>query len=150
MTTVAFDGETLAADKQATIGYRKIVEPTPKIREITYNGKKALVGIAGNIDFAWKIVKWLEDGEDEPDFDEPEFDEDEQNTCVMLIQDGVFLFNSAGMNQNFGKIKWAIGSGAEYAMGAMEMGATATEAVELAMRLDIFSGMGMDVLRVEE
>lgn len=42
---------------------------------------------------------------------------------------------------------WAIGSGCDYALGAMEAGATAQEAVRIASRLDNQCGMGVDVVR---
>lgn len=41
---------------------------------------------------------------------------------------------------------WAIGSGAPYAHGAMEAGCTAEEAVTIASKLDIHTGMGYDII----
>lgn len=39
---------------------------------------------------------------------------------------------------------WAIGSGADYAMGAMAAGKTAVQAIEIVSRLDNATGMGCD------
>lgn len=44
--------------------------------------------------------------------------------------------------------RWAIGSGADYALGAMEAGADAMRAVEIASKLDAGCGMGVDVVRL--
>jgi ATP-dependent protease HslVU (ClpYQ) peptidase subunit len=42
--------------------------------------------------------------------------------------------------------KWAIGSGADYAMGAMAVGADAKRAVEVTSDLYCRCGLGVDVL----
>ena len=35
---------------------------------------------------------------------------------------------------------WAVGSGEEYALGAMAMGASAAQAVEVASQFDVYTG----------
>lgn len=92
-------------------------------------------------------MDWIDSGCED---DQPDLDEDENNE-VMVIQDGcVYMFNSSGLHQKYGHVKWAIGSGGSYAIGAMEAGATSVEAVEIAINLDIFSGYGIDFLPWEE
>ena len=44
----------------------------------------------------------------------------------------------------------ALGSGADYALGAMAAGATATEAVQVAISLDVYSGGEIETLNVKE
>lgn len=43
--------------------------------------------------------------------------------------------------------RWAMGSGADYALGAMACGASAQEAVKVASGLDTGTGMGIDCVR---
>jgi 20S proteasome alpha/beta subunit len=45
---------------------------------------------------------------------------------------------------------FAVGSGSKFALGAMEMGASAEEAVRVAMKYDISSGGEVQVLKLEK
>ncbi|MDR6334498.1 hypothetical protein GGQ86_002980 [Xanthobacter flavus] len=45
---------------------------------------------------------------------------------------------------------FAIGSGSEYAIGALMAGASAVAAVEIACQCDVWSGSGVDVLTLQE
>lgn len=45
---------------------------------------------------------------------------------------------------DLGQSKWAIGSGADYALGAMYAGLSAAEAVMIASKLDTGTGLGVD------
>jgi len=42
--------------------------------------------------------------------------------------------------------KWAIGSGGEFALGAMYAGKTAKEAIKIASQLDVYTGNAIDTL----
>jgi ATP-dependent protease HslVU (ClpYQ) peptidase subunit len=45
---------------------------------------------------------------------------------------------------------YAIGSGAAYAIGALEAGATPTEAVEIASRNDVMTGLPTQTIKQEK
>jgi len=46
--------------------------------------------------------------------------------------------------------QWAIGSGADFALGAMAAGADAIDAVSIAIDLDVNSGLGVTYLNLRE
>ena len=116
MTTIVYRDGTLAADTRMIQG----------------------TAIIGNIS---KIVRrhaaaqrWFLDGEEG---DPPV--EDETKALVIDPRGKVEMFEADGT------IEWrapylAIGSGKEFALGAMFMGATAQEAVRAAMQFDPYSG----------
>jgi hypothetical protein len=42
--------------------------------------------------------------------------------------------------------KYAVGSGSHFALAALEMGVDSIKAVEIASKIDVYSGMGIDSL----
>ncbi len=92
------------------------------------------VGISGSIPDAMKFLEWYEsgcDGENHPDFTSEKFD------ALVLDKNGsLFSWDSHLVPSRIEDEFFAIGSGALAAMGAMHMGATATQAVLVAAKLD--------------
>lgn len=146
MTTVAWDGKTMAADRQMTIGPIRMESVHPKIKRITYHGQPAIVGRAGTMVLGLAVVDWLEKGcpvDERPDIG----DGDNDNFTVMVAgENGVYLYVDSLLPIPLGYTKWALGTGAEFALGAMDAGASAKRAVELTCARDINSGSGVDVL----
>lgn len=139
MTVIAWDGQTLAADRQRTFGgtpttmrkARKIVAP---------DGRVFLVGCCGRSDFIQMFLAWLEGGE------RPSFPVTEDFAAIVIDQrHRIWVIHDTLIYvEVFGIALWGIGSGGNYAMGAMEHGATAAQAVKVASRLDINCGLGVD------
>lgn len=99
-----------------------------------------LFGAAGSTAATKKMRDWFL-GPD--DVKQPEAD------CHMIIvppEGPVILLNHEGQNRITGPF-FAIGSGADVAMGAMAAGASADEAVAIAIQLDTFSGGEITILR---
>ena len=141
MTIVAWDGETLAADKQATIcGHGTTVT---KI----FRAGDGLVGFAGRASQAMEMLAWLAAGAEADDF--PESQRDEDNAAAMLVITGeskILLYEFGPHPVLFEQKTFAIGSGRDYAIAAMYLGKTALEAVEVACILDTDCGCGIDTL----
>lgn len=140
MTTIAFDGTTLAGDRQCTAGGTPF--PTRKIHRVIRPTTKEvlLYGFSGLAGDGAEFVRRFASGEALPQFTDLE---------VLCIdgQGQAWQMDTPGMWWNKRPRVWAIGSGADYAMGAMYAGKTAREAVQIAMRLDVHTGFGVDTVR---
>lgn len=142
MTCIAWDCRTLSADRQRTNGGT----PTTmrKVRKMTApDGRKFLVGCCGRSDFIQMFLNWLAGGE------RPAFPVTEDFAAIVIDQKRRIwvIHDSLTYVQITGIPHWAIGSGGNYAMGAMEFGATSAEAVRVAHALDVNCGLGVDSVR---
>lgn len=138
---MAWDGKTLAADKRATIG--GVRTTVTKIRR----GKAGnLVGVSGSAAMIESIFAWLCDGAHKPEGQDDRSDWcgiieiDPQGRCYKHERWGRFLVEAPF---------FAVGSGADFALMAMELGRGAAEAVELTARFDTGTGDGVDLLELE-
>lgn len=150
MTTIAFDGRSIAADRMCSIGNTPVRSPHPKIRRLVYKNLPAVMGTSGSVEYGHALVDWLQAGAHAGK--EPELSNDgDSNYCTVLLatKESVYLFSNSCVGVPLGAIPWAAGSGADYALGAMAAGASAKRAVEIAITLDVNSGCGVDVLRLK-
>ena len=138
MTVVAYDGHSLAADKQSVCGGR--CSTTTKIRRISTGEVLAITGMQA---MGEMLVQWYESGADPTAWPIPDNDE---NDCVRLIvadKGGCKFYEHAmpiAVEDAFG----AWGSGADFAVMALHLGKTAREAVELASIYSVGCGNGVD------
>lgn len=148
MTTVVWDGRSMAGERMYCIGGTPVKGPAPKIRRLTWKGVPAVMGASGVLEYGNALMDWLESGT--PAGREPMLpsDDDDGANVLLATADMTYLFHNSLTPVAIGKIPWAAGSGANYALGAMAMGASARKAVEIACGLDVNSGMGIDVLRL--
>jgi len=136
MTTIAWDGKILASDKQINDEGRPIVGT--KIWRIEVKGEIYLLGFCGGYGSALKFVEhfkkkgWMK------------YPEVKDATILVLSKDNGSTLESDATITPMNECPWAIGSGGDYALGAMKAGATAEEAVAIAMELDINTGIGID------
>ncbi len=112
-----------------------------------FKAGRYVIGIAGTYQHAIAFVQWFAEGRPEkrPDFDgdKPNFDAlvyDKDIDCLLYYSDG-FLGDLILSDCH------AIGSGTELAIGAMEAGATAYEAVKIAIKRS--SNCGGKIQRVK-
>lgn len=140
MTTIAWDGRTLAADRQLTTsGVRYETTKAHRLRD------GSLFASCGSLENNVAVRTWLNDGGDKPIIDK-----DDDYDGVLIKPDGTAWILSKKLY--FIAIEspcYATGSGRDFALIAMRMGKTAREAVELAAELCIFTGMGVTELVVE-
>lgn len=144
MTCIAWDGEVLAGDRLGIwAGLRTRCRKVYRV--VAPNGRLALVGFSGNMAFVKAYLFWLDGGE------KPWFANAEFKWTVLMVDDRRNVY-MRGDNADYwdhfrGRKTWAVGSGADYALAAMEMGRSAPDAVRIASRLDHGSGGGVDVVR---
>ena len=143
MTTIAWDGRTLAADRRCTVaGFTFDVS---KMRR-TADGR--LLGLAGDFRSGQRWLDWLEkpDGARGPmpasDKEAPMVLEVRRNGRCYRMCGGSFV-------EVCGPEFHAIGSGRDFAIAGMALGLTAIDAVKLAHRFDCYTGIDVDTLELE-
>lgn len=131
MTTIAFDGKTLAVDSMANNDSFVTSRTVRKMWGAT--GRFDCVVMAGPTSHYPPVLKWLEDGAD------PTTWKDWDAVAWVVNENGEVLRYISGYPETVKDID-ADGSGAEIAMGALAAGATAREAVQIAIDYDLHSG----------
>jgi hypothetical protein len=145
MTVIAWDGKTLAADKQATTS--GLMRKVTKIRRI--NGR--LFAVSGDWDRGQLMFDWAEQGMKREDWPEFQKKDDEWVGMVMIDEQGkAWKFERAPIPYLIEDPTFAMGSGRDYAYAAMHMGADAANAVLVACAFESGCGLGVDVMRIEE
>jgi hypothetical protein len=143
MTTIAWDGKSVAADSRKTFG----VFPSPS------NYSKLI--IKGDIVFACTgcmplfapLVDWYLAGAVAKDCPRPAFNEIDNDTVLIIFREGRAFRLTVSVpyaEEVHAPIGW--GSGGEYAIGAMRAGADTQRAVEIAIECDIQSGGPVEVI----
>lgn len=140
MTTIAWDGKTLAADKQTVLCGTKMNRT-----KLHWLADGSMIGLAGTSTVNDAFVAWLDGGaigERPKIFDDMEHGPE----AIQVMANG-----TAWLHSPFGRIRIeqrfaAVGSGAPYAMAALYMGRSAEEAVAIAIALDPESGGGVDTM----
>jgi len=143
LTTIAVNETGIAGDKQFTykgtalVGKTKIYSLSPA-GCANFSAKKVLVGFAGSSDSIGEAIHWL----DNPDNKPPKL----KSIEILMINDRKEIYHATTLSNWFRldqKIM-AIGSGGYVALGAMATGKSPIEAVKLADKYDIYTGMGFN------
>jgi len=141
VTTIAWDGHTLAADKRA-VNSGMIFVVTKLFR-----ARGCLVAAAGDFDRIQETVAWFAAGANPEKL--PPFQRDNSDFVGLLViqpDKTILKFERGPIPFKIESPFYAIGSGRDYAMAAMHLGKTAPEAVEVAMALDSSTGNGIDTM----
>ncbi len=144
MTVIAWDGETLAADKMVVDG-GGIRRTTTKIfqrRDSSY-----LLGVTGNWDVCMELLAWWEVGPIAENF--PAAAREDRGLLVVISKaTGILSYNAGPYPLRHEAEKCAFGSGRDFAEAAMFCGKTAEEAVRVAIAFQSDCGNGVDTLRL--
>jgi hypothetical protein len=144
MTTIAIKDGIIAADSQTTFGNERGLRPTKKIAV----GKEAVYAVSG-ISILDPLVAWHEAGADPRNL--PAVGSGERWTLMVAWRHGqVCLFNSEAPYGLRIDAPFAMGTGGDYALGAMDHGASAEEAVAIACRRDTASGLPVQSVNIDE
>lgn len=140
MTVIAWDGKTLAADRQTTMGdlksHRTKLVPHPSRPGVC-------VAFCGDTDLGLAMIDWFLRGATKEDF--PAFQRTEKWVRLLVFGDGLpkqYLQEPFPIRCEADY--WAWGSGAELAIGAMAAGVDAVRAVEIANQHCATCGFGVD------
>lgn len=133
MTTIAFKAGVIAADTLATWGNSRDGEFTKIARRGPF-----LAGVSGAVAPCQRFLDWFVSG---MEGDPPPMPEGDALAHGIIITpaDECLTWGPRGWERTRVET-YALGSGADYATGAMAMGATAEEAVRVAMRFDTKTG----------
>jgi ATP-dependent protease HslVU (ClpYQ) peptidase subunit len=143
MTTIAWDGQSLAIDSQFTdAGLRTVGIKARKLSDGT------VLAFCGTAVAGYALVAWYEQGAEREKWPHCQTD-NETSACLIVAKDGQVAAFERGApfaipcHEPF--MAW--GSGRDYALGAMAMGASAEKAVRVAIKFDTSSGGRVRVFR---
>lgn len=139
MSVIAWDGQNIAADKQATCAGMRIT--TTKLKRLE-SGE--VVGYTADQDSAEAVVSWYANGADPTKWPTCQADKEAWARLIVFRKDGIYVYERQPFAVKCEDKFMAWGSGRDYAMGAMARGATARQAVEAACLFDTSCGMGID------
>lgn len=143
MTTIAYRDGEIAADTLATWGNNRDGHMTKVAKRGPF-----LAGVSGAVSASQRFLDWFRCG---LEGDPPEMPDGDRTTYgIICTPDGYVLTWGPTGWERLRSPTYAIGSGSEFAQGAMAMGATAEEAVRVAMIFDTKSGGEITVLRRDE
>lgn len=125
MTCIAFKAGVMAADSRISGQYNSLGVKLFKRRD-------TLIGFAGDVSQGLVFVDWYFDREQrKPDLSE------EKDWCALVVSvRGIEYWDCSLRAQPIPEKIAAIGSGAPFAIGAMDAGRSAREAVAIACRRD--------------
>lgn len=142
MTTIAYRDGVLAADTATWINDGNVRCPgrTGKLRRLSDGSLYSGAGASAQIE---EFGNWLESG---CKGDKPKADD----ISVLHIRlDGTIVLYAGELERVAGEAPfYAVGSGASAALGAMMAGASAAEAVRIAMEVDPYTAGEVDVLHL--
>lgn len=134
MSTVCWDGKTLAADRQCCATFKT------RARKVWKLSGGRLFGGAGVFEQVLAVRAWLEDGGAKPEH-LSEF------AGILVEPNGIaYRLEERLIRDRILERCHAVGSGAPFAITAMALGKTAREAVGIAAGFDPGTGGGVDVL----
>ena len=145
MTTIAWDGKTLAADRRQIFGSNKSQATTKIVLH-----PNLIVGASGGFAAAQAMLRWVAEGCRAVDFPPSQSGDNWARTIVVNRHSHkVYIYEDAPIAIEITSNHYAMGSGCEYALGAMAAGANARDAVSIAGFFDPQTGDGVDSFSLE-
>jgi hypothetical protein len=147
MTTLAYDGKCLAGDRCITMGFARS-RGAPKIVKAVLPGRGKIpfgVGVCGDGFHGQALLEALVHGTDVPNPEVYGIEEPSAAMAIVAQRGKVWLVNAIGDWLPVHEKRMALGAGMEFAIGAMEAGADAIQAVRIAAKRSTASSHGIDV-----
>lgn len=142
MSVIAWDGQSLAADKRASLG--TLIRTVTKVFRVDAT---TLAAYSGDADAGEELLAWFKAGAEAHTFPKSARDSGGSSVLMVVWSDGaIWRFETTPYAVKFPPQQFAIGSGRDFALAAMHLGKTAAEAVEVACVFDSGCGNGVDVL----
>jgi len=139
MTTVAYRDGVLAADSRVTVGGMVVTDKATKVHRLRDG---SLFGWAGGVEDAERLKRALVKGQDAP----PNLDvialRAHPDGSVSCFEGNIWIKQTDPYH--------AIGSGAPYAIGAMDAGADAVSAATIGSKRDTSSGGKIKKVRFKD
>lgn len=142
MSVMAWDGLSIAADKQATCAGMRFT-----VRKLRVLPSSDVLCVVGDMDAGMMVMRWYEEGADPAKW--PSCQSHDKDWCRLFVANKLVLkvYERQPVSYEIDEPFFAHGSGRDYAMAAMACGKSAKDAVEIAGRFDNGCGMGIDVVR---
>jgi len=123
-------------------GAHKMTVLEQEVAMALFGAKKAIVGFCGDSSFIGPLFAWLA----EPDGKPPK----SSNFELIALTSNKQIFTSFNLTSwvLVDKPYYAVGTGAQFALGAMHAGKSAAKAVEYASELDPSSGLGVTEIKI--
>lgn len=139
MTTIAWDGKSLAADKQVGDGWT--------LSKIWKLKDGSLFSGCGYYDHLAEVADWLNHGGKTEK--KPWLPNEQESSFIWIDAKGTchWLTYPYLRPIKFSEKIVAVGSGGAYALGAMRAGADAKRAIEIASEYDPATGKGVTVMK---
>jgi hypothetical protein len=141
MTVIAWDGQCLAVDRQATYGEASYEIDKSKMLPITGE----VLAIVGNATAGMAMMAWYEAGADPDKFPQVAIGENGASLIVASQPGKLKYYQDSGYPIQVLDSMRGFGNGSEFALGAMMFGATAEAAVRMACCRINGCGMGVDI-----
>lgn len=143
MTTVVCNREYMASDSQISRSNLTV----GGIAKLFRGPDGSVLGLCGTWVVGAGLIDWLCGRADAP----PSLIDDEDDWNVLwLRRDGLWLIEDRSFRLvPAGADAYAIGSGAQLALGAMAMGATPQQAVKVAAQFDMYTGGRIKTMALE-
>jgi hypothetical protein len=135
MTTIAWDGKTVAADTQAELGPYTSPVPHYKIKR----EEDVVYAISGTFALFQPLITWHRSGAFPSSV--PKVESDDASTVLLVFEGNRCFALTPSLpypDECFAPDAW--GTGARFAIGAMKAGCDAKRAVEIAIECDVHSG----------
>ena len=157
MTSIAVKDGIMVSDGRVTLGDTVIKDDMVKVFWVNNH----LVGGAGRARSISTFVHWLQKQTDYTivsnevgdlvDLVPPVLEDDEGFSALVLTPTKQVLLYDGNIPIDLGKdVYTSIGSGSVYCLAAMDAGASAEDAVKIAMKRDVYSGGEITVVQLEE
>lgn len=157
MTTIAVKDGIMVGDGRCSLGSTVIKDDIVKVFWINNH----LMGGAGRARSISTFADWLQKHTDYTIVNQevgdlvtlipPVLQDDEEFTALVLTPDKQVLMYDGNVALNLGNdVAASIGSGSVFSLAAMDAGASAEEAVRIAMKRDVYSGGEITVVQLEE
>lgn len=147
ITTIAVNKNEIACDQQVShsSGYKlKIKSKIHYFYNTLIYPKPFYIGFAGSLDEAHSVLEWLNSPTEKPP-------RTKMNEFIILTEDKkVFTFINPLRWIPIEEPFYAIGSGGQFALGALHAGSTPKEAVVIASKCDSGTGLGVKVFSFDK
>lgn len=140
MTVIAFKNGVLAADK------RSVNHSRPTTVTKIFRVGNGLAAISGDLVKGLEIIEWIKAGRVAADLPGFQRSQDDYVPVLLVSKEGFYLFENSPIPFRIEEPIFAMGSGRDYALMAMHLGLSASDAVEQTCKLTSCCGNGIDTL----
>lgn len=140
MSIIAWDGTTIAADRQATHSGLAL-----SVEKLYRRSAGVILGFTGSLEQGLLLADWYGAGADPDKWPVWQTPMDYTRLVVLNFHVGLLMEYESLPVAQYRKFESpaAFGSGRDFALGAMAQGANAREAVEIASRFSVDCGLGV-------